>query len=102
MIIETFYGFLWVLLLRWVIWGTLRLFKQDEELNQLCGDGLQESQDEARRLSCLLHNGLSEQFTKNVMETLGWNPKTRLTLGAGNCAQAFYFRYAGLMPFSMG
>lgn len=60
MIIETFYGFLWVLLLRWVIWGTLRLFESDEELNQLCGDGLQESQDEDRLLSCLLRNGLSE------------------------------------------
>ena len=60
MITAIFYGLLCVLLLRWVIWGTLRLFEQEEELNRLCSDGLQESQDEARLLSCLLHSGLSE------------------------------------------
>ena len=53
-------GLLCILLLRWVIWGTTRLFEQEEALDQLCSDGQQESQDETRLLSCLLHNGLSE------------------------------------------
>lgn len=60
MIIAIIYGLLCILLLRWVIWGTLRLFEQEEELDQLYSDGPQEGQDEATVLSWLLHNGLSE------------------------------------------
>jgi hypothetical protein len=60
MITATFYGLLCVLLLRWVIWGTLRLFEQEEQLNQLYGDRLDESHKEAKPMSYWLHNGLSE------------------------------------------
>jgi hypothetical protein len=60
MITATFYGLLCVLLLRWVMWGTLRLFEQEEELNQLCSDRPQESQEKEKPLSHWLHNGLSE------------------------------------------
>ena len=60
MITATFYGLLCVLLLRWVIWGTLRLFEQEEQPNHLCSDSLKQSQEEARLMSDWLHNGLSE------------------------------------------
>ena len=60
MVTATFYGLLSVLLLRWVIWGTLRLFEPREELNQFCSDRLKENQEEAKSLSRWLHNGLSE------------------------------------------
>ena len=50
-----------VLLLRWIIFGTTKLFAQEkEELYRMCRDGLQENQNDAALLSCLLHNGLSE------------------------------------------
>jgi len=54
------YGLPCVLLLRWVIWGTTRLFEQEWELDHICNDEFQDSQVEARRLECLLRNGLSE------------------------------------------
>ena len=61
MITAIIYGLVCVLLLRWIIWGTTRLFEQEEkELYRLCCEGLKDGQDEARLLSCLLHNGLSE------------------------------------------
>ena len=60
MIIAIIYGLLCVLLLRWVIWGTLRLFEQEEELYQLRSERPEDSQEEARLLSHWLHNGLSE------------------------------------------
>ena len=60
MMASIIYGLSFVLLLRWIIWGTTRLFEQEWELDHICNSGIQESQDEARRLICLLHNGLSE------------------------------------------
>jgi hypothetical protein len=54
------YGLFCVLLLRWIIWETTRLFEQDWELDHICNAGLQDNKDEARLLKCLLHNGLSE------------------------------------------
>ena len=53
-------GLLGVLLLKWIIWGTTRLFEQEGMSDHICSAGLQEGQDEARLLTCLLHNGLSE------------------------------------------
>ena len=60
MITAMIYGLLCVLLLRWIIWETTRPFEQEWELDHICNAGHQESQDEARLLTCLLHNGLSE------------------------------------------
>ena len=60
MITAIIYGLLCVLLLRWVIWITLRLLEQEEEPEQWCRNGLKDSQDESKFLSCLLHSGLSE------------------------------------------
>ncbi|MGD9307676.1 MAG: hypothetical protein PVG51_00980 [Desulfosarcina sp.] len=60
MIAAILYGLPCVLLLRWIIWGTTRLFEQEWELDHICNSGLRDSQDEARVLKCLLHNGLSE------------------------------------------
>ena len=60
MLTAIIYGLPCVLLLRWMIWGTTRLFEQEMELDHMCSAGFQESQDEARLLTCLLHNGLSE------------------------------------------
>jgi hypothetical protein len=54
------YGLFCVLLLRWIIWETTRLFEQEWELDHVCNTGLQDGQDETRRLKCLLRNGLSE------------------------------------------
>ena len=59
MITAIFYGLLCVLLLRWIIWGTLRLFEQEEPI-RLHRDRLKENQEEARLLSHWLHSGLSE------------------------------------------
>ena len=53
-------GLACVLLLRWIIWGTTKLFEREWELDHICNAGLQDGQDEARRIKCLLHNGLSE------------------------------------------
>ena len=60
MITAIIYGLPCVLLLRWIIWETTGLFEQEWELDHICNAGLQDSQDEARLLKCLLHNGLSE------------------------------------------
>jgi len=60
MLTAIFHGLLGVLLLRWVIWGTTRLFEQEGASDYICSGGFQEGQDEARLLTCLLHNGLSE------------------------------------------
>ncbi len=60
MITAIIYGLVSVLLLRWIIWGTTRLFEQEWELDHICNAGLRDSQDETRRIKCLLHNGLSE------------------------------------------
>ena len=60
MINTIIHGLVCVLLLRWMIWGTTRLFEQEEVVDHICYSGLQESQDEAKLLTCLLHNGLSE------------------------------------------
>ena len=60
MITAIIYGLACVLLLRWIIWGTTSLFEQEWELDHICNAGLQDSQDEARLIRCLLHNGLSE------------------------------------------
>ena len=61
MITAIFYGLIGVLLLRWVIWGTTRLFEQDkEELDRMCSDVSQEGPPDARLLSCLIRSGLSE------------------------------------------
>ena len=54
------HGLACVLLLRWIIWGTTKLFEQEWELDHICSVGLQDGQDEAQLLKCLLHNGLSE------------------------------------------
>ena len=60
MITATFYGLLCILLLRWVIWGTLRLFEREEQLNQMCSHKPEENQEQVRLMSYWLHNGLSE------------------------------------------
>ncbi|MGV7224107.1 MAG: hypothetical protein ACQ9MH_21610 [Nitrospinales bacterium] len=60
MITAMIFGLPCVLLLRWIIWETTRPFEQEWELDHFCNAGHQESQDEARLLTCLLHNGLSE------------------------------------------
>jgi len=60
MITAIIYGLPGVLLLRWIIWGTTRLFEQEWELDHICNAELQDSQDEAGLIECLLHNGLSE------------------------------------------
>jgi hypothetical protein len=60
MIAAIMYGLPCVLLLRWIIWETTRLFEQEWELDHICNSDLQDSRDEERVLKCLLHNGLSE------------------------------------------
>ena len=60
MITAIIYGLAGVLLLRWIIWGTTRLFGQQWEVDHICNAGLQGRQDEASLMKCLLHNGLSE------------------------------------------
>jgi len=54
------YGLPCVLLLKWIIWETTRLFEQEWELDHICNVRPQDSQEEARLLKYLLHNGLSE------------------------------------------
>ena len=60
MITAIIYGLACVLLLRWIIWGTTKLFEQEWELDHICNAGHLDRQDEARLIKCLLHNGLSE------------------------------------------
>jgi hypothetical protein len=60
MITAIIFGLPCVLLLRWIIWGTIRPFEQEWELDHICNAEHQESQDEEKLLTCLLHNGLSE------------------------------------------
>ena len=61
MITAIFYGLVCVLLLRWIVWGTTRLFEQEEEeLYRMCSDVSQDGPPDARLLSCLIRNGLSE------------------------------------------
>ena len=60
MITAIVFGLACVLMLRWIIWGTTRLFAREWEMDHVCNAGLQDNQDEARRMKCLLHNGLSE------------------------------------------
>ena len=60
MLTAIFYGFACVLLLRWIMWGTTRLFEQEWELDHICNAGPQDNHDEAKLMKCLLHNGLSE------------------------------------------
>ena len=60
MMITIIYGLTAVLLLRWIIWGTTRLFEHEWESDHICKAGLNDSQDEAKLMKCLLHNGLSE------------------------------------------
>ena len=57
MLTAIFYGLACVLLLRWIMWGTTRLFEQEWELDHICNAGLQNSRDEAKLMKCLLHNG---------------------------------------------
>ena len=60
MITAISYGLACVLLLRWIIWGTTRLFAREWELDHVCNAWQRDRQGEARLIKCLLHNGLSE------------------------------------------
>ena len=60
MLTAIIYGLACVLLLRWIVWGTTRLFEQEWAMDHICKAGRQAGQDEARLINCLLHNGLSE------------------------------------------
>ena len=60
MLIAIFYGITCVLLLRWIMWGTTRLFEQEWEFDHICNAGPQNSRDEAKHMKYLLRNGLSE------------------------------------------
>ena len=60
MIAAIIYGLACVLLLRWIIWGTTRLFEQEWELDHVCNAGLQDNQNKSKLIRCLLHSGLSE------------------------------------------
>jgi hypothetical protein len=60
MLTAIIYGLPCILLFRLMIWITTWHFEQEWELDHVCRAGLQVGQDEARLLTCLLHNGLSE------------------------------------------